>query len=472
MSSAGRRPTGEVVADTPAPASDAETPRTSGRWPQRTAYGGATAGLFSIYLLTSSLPRGSRPNVDTFSALVPAWSLGQRGTLNIPEYLGSSPWIQEHGDLVLSDRMPGIILWATPFYALLGSRSGPSVGVAALAAVTAATLAVLVLHQVFRRVLEPTAALVAAGLAAFGTATWTVSADALWPHGMDQLWIAIALIALSSERYWATGLAYAAGIMTRPHLAACAAVCGLWEAASRRTPIPALVIGATSSLGVAGLVAYNYLAFGQVTLLAGVYAERPNTATNSVGAADQDYGLHLATQVAGTFLSPLRGVLVLSPFLLLLLPGLRAAWRAAPPWIRSSAVAAVVYMSIQLLGNGFQGGSYFYSYRLSIEMLTLAAPLLALAWREWTSRGRARQIAFAVLASVSVLQHAIGAFIFSDTIDFRTRAWSRYQPLEGLRQAGVAELVALGVVAAVCIICSYVLISRRVDLSVATGQPT
>jgi alpha-1,2-mannosyltransferase len=399
--------------------------------------------LVGIYLATGTSDNHSRQSNDTLSALIPAWSLGQRGTLDIPDFYGFSPWIHHVGAHTLSDRMPGIILWATPFYALLGTSRGPSPAVAALAAAVATATAMICLWQLFSRLVAPKTAVAAAGLAAFGTATWTVSGTALWAHGIDQLCIALALLALSRDRFALSGLAYAMGIVTRPHLAVGAAISGIWASVERRSFRPAIVMGLTSSLGLAALVSYNRIVFGQTTLLVGVYAGRTDTAHDSVAGARSNYGLGYLIQVAGTLISPARGVLVLSPFLLLLIPGLRRAWIAAPSWVRSSAVAAVVYMAVQLTGNGFSGGTFFYSYRLPIEALTLASPLLVLAWREWTSRTQVRRAVFAVLAVISIAQHAIGAFIFTDSDSFETRAWSRYLAWEGLRQADVGDWFVL-----------------------------
>jgi alpha-1,2-mannosyltransferase len=403
----------------------------------------AWVALVGVYLATGTAGNHSRQSNDTLSALIPAWSLGQRGTLDIPDFYGFSPWIHHVGAHTLSDRMPGIILWATPFYALFGTSRGPSPAVAALASAVAAATAIICLWQLFSRLVSPRAAAAAAGLAAFGTATWTVSGTALWAHGIDQLWIALALLSLSRNRFAMSGLAYALGIFTRPHLAVGAAISGIWASVEQRSIRPALAMGLTSCLGLAALVLYNRIVFGQTTLLVGVYAARTETAQVSVAGARSNYGLGYLIQVAGTLISPARGVLVLSPFVLLLIPGLRRAWAAAPSWARSSAVASLAYMAVQLTGNDFSGGTFFYSYRLPIEALTLASPLLVLAWREWTSRTHVRRVAFAVLAVVSVAQHAIGAFVFTDSDSFETRAWSRYLAWEGLRQADAGDWLVL-----------------------------
>lgn len=413
---------------------------------ERLRAGLAVVGLFCVYLVTSS--RGWAQNVDPISAFLPAWNLGQHGTLDVPQFDGVTPWIQPHGDKVLSDRMPGVILWAVPFYRAMGTPYEPSPFVAAVAAVTAATVAMCLLYLLFRKFLTTRTAVTGTALVAFGTATWTVSADALWPHAPNQMWLAGALLLMSTQTWWGAGLAYAAAIMTRPHLAVTAAVCGLWEGATRRSIKPVLQIGVTSALGVLGLVAYNKLVFTQPALLVGVYAQRPTNATGKITAAVAAQDPALLLSLLGTFVSPERGVLVLSPFLIMLLPGLRKAWRVAPSWARAAATGGVAYMVVQLFGNGFAGGTGFYSYRLPIESLTLAAPLLCLCWREWTSQSRRRRVAFAALAVFSVVQHAVGAFIFMDASSGIVRSWERYLLVEGLQQATLLQLVALGVVGA------------------------
>jgi hypothetical protein len=399
--------------------------------------------LFLIYCWTSLQQKNARQNLDTFSAFVPAWSLGQRGTLDIPEFLGASPWFQEHGGQVLSDRMPGIILWASPFYALLGSEAGPSFRVAGIASAVAATLAVLVMYRVLRLLLSESRALLGSALFAFGTATWTVSANALWAHGIDQLVISVSLLAMANQRYVIAGLSLAYGILTRPHLAVVAFVFGVGEAARLRRLGPVLKIGLSSSLGVLALLAYNVVIFGQVTLLVGVYSGRTETASETVSAGPSDFGLSYLTAVAGTLTSPSRGLLVMSPALLLLLPGLKRAWFAGEPWVREAALGGALYMAVQLLGNGFSGGSYFFSYRLPLEWLTLSLPLLALAWREWTCERRWRRVTFAVLSLLSVFQHAVGALLVTDDLTFEPRPWSRSQVIEGIADASAAQLLSV-----------------------------
>ncbi len=104
----------------------------------------------------------------------------------------------------------------------------------------------------------------------------------------------------------------------------------------------------------------------------------------------------------GGFFDLRRGFLVWSPFLLVLLPGLPAGWRAAPAWVRSAAVGGLVYLLLQYGANRFSGGDGHFTYRYPLEMLTAASPLLVLSARHWTLQTRLRRKAllFTVVASI------------------------------------------------------------------------
>ena len=409
-------------------------------------------GLFVAFAATANF--SSRQFNDAGSAFTAAWSLTQRGTLDISDVQTVKAWTVTVGEAEYSDRFPGIIIFAAPFYLLLGVKGMATVYPAGIASATAATTAMVLLFLLFRRLSNERTGLLATLLVAFGTSVWTVSADSLWPQGVDQVCLIAAMLLLSSAHYTGAGLAWAYAVFTRPHQAVIAAVCGIAESWRCRSARPLLAVGAASSLGVLGLLLYNYFIFGRATLLAGVYGTRLETA----GAAlDGDQGslatrlfdLPLVENVAGTLVSPVRGVLILSPFLLLLIPGIKPAWAVAPLWVRSSAVGGLVYTAVQLTGNHFSGGTGFYSYRLAIEPLTVAAPLLLLAWQNWTARSRWRRWCFGALAIFSVVQHAVGAFAHYPGTDPRQLAWNRYLLVSDLLRATTWQLMLIGTISIV-----------------------
>lgn len=433
------------------------TPTTGRRaWltPVRTALDGASAWacllavaglLLGVYLATATYAMPQSP--DPVATALPAWTLVEHGTLTLDEYAGDNPWLVDTGERIVSNRQPGVIAWALPFYALAPTDSSQDVplGPAGVAGAVSAALAMGVLAVVLRQLVAPSTAAAAALLAGLATPTWTVSADALWPHGPMQLWLGLGMLAMAGAAHVRAGLAFAAALLTRPNAAVVAAVAGLWTAWERRSLRPAVAVAATSALGLAVLVAYNTWLYGSPSISGGY----PSDFTDRLAHMSlRTY----AENLLGTLVSPGRGVLVLSPLLLVLLPGVRAAWRAAAPWVRGSALAGLVYLLLHLRMNRFSGGTNFFSYRYPIEALTLSTPLLLLAWREWTARAPWRRWALATLAAASVAVHALGAMFFTAPLEPRD-PWTEPAIIEVAAAAGPFVVgLAVAAVAAVALL--------------------
>lgn len=403
--------------------------------------------LIAVYLPTATYAGNQSP--DPPAAAIPAWQLATSGNLTLDAFEGHLPWFVESGDRIVSNRTPGVIFFAVPFYWLLGSPDTYTLTPSAVAAALAAALAMTLLHLTLRRLGTPSAAIAAALIAGLGTSTWSVSADALWAHGPNQLWLTAAMLALAAERYWSTGVAFGLAVFTRPHMAVASAVAGVWTAVRQRDWKPLVFIGVPASVGLATLVYYNSLAFPGGDALGGGYGGRP--LDNLVSRPWWHYG----EDVAGMLVSPDRGLLVLSPFLLILIPGLRAAWRAAPGWVRAAAASGLAYMLVQLRisyypggVHVFSGGNHFFSYRLSIEFLTLCAPLLVLCYREWVARTRLRRRIFLALVLLSLAIQGFGAMYWR--VDFVEHSpWTNFKLWEAMQVAGpwrVATTVVAGIV--------------------------
>lgn len=427
-----------------------ESSRASARTSDRPAWFDSTLlglTLFIVYLLCANY--SGRQINDNLSAFTAAWTLGQHGTLDVSLSPATTPWTVAVDGGLYSDRAPGLIVWVAGFYALLGRPDLLTAFPAGVAAAASAALAMGLMHSLFRRLASPRTALLAILVVAFGTATWTISADAVWPHGPDQVWLTSMLIALSSGRLWLAGLASAAALVTRPITATAIAATGIWASWQTRSLKPALRIGLVAGLGLLLFAAYNRAVFGAWTISPGSYGNLTSMFTGDSEVFDPTNPRVLATNIAGVFVSPTRGVLVLSPFLLALAPGLRHAWRAAPPWVRASAVGAGTYALVHGYGHNFAGGAGFYSYRYAIEPLTLLSPLLLLAWRHWTSLTRTRRTSFAILAVVAVTQHAAGALYGVPRVDPVTYdSWRHFLFTEALSSGGPLRAAFVGTAAA------------------------
>jgi hypothetical protein len=392
-------------------------------------------------------------NNDTQSAAIASWQLATHGNATLTAFQGHVAWLYHVGGRDVTNRLPGTIVWATPFYAVLGRGDAPGIYPSALAAAAASAIAIGLTFALCCRIVARSIALGAALLLAFATGTWTVSADQLWTHGPAQAAVLLTVLCCSQRRWLLAGIPAGFAILIRPHLGIVAVVLGVIAAVRERRWRP-LLISVGSAVGLGILLIYNHDVWRTWSVFGGYTGPAP--ASRHVVA---DFG----EGIVGVFASPERGMLIMTPALLMLLPGLRAAWRVAPSWVRSATLAGLCYLAEQLWVSRFSGGNGFYSYRTTLESLTLAVPLLALAWREWTAVTRSRRTIFAGLAAISVALHAFGAVVNWVPGGNEHSPWTTYLPVDLAHHVGVAQTsgwLAVTVVAVIGAIIATWRVSR------------
>ena len=375
--------------------------------------------------------KGLPYNVDASTNALTAWKLGTDVSIYLSdEFAGIDPaplwgkvyWLTNSDGGIVSKYPPGAALLAAPAYALarspvtriegevrLGDRTlltavapFPPLWPASLVAALATASAVGVLAILFRGLLGDRAAIVGAWVAGLGTAAWSVAADGLMQHGPAMLWISLGMLMMDRRRPGAAGVGYGLAVFTRPQTAPIAAIVGLARAWEEKSVATLARFGIPASLGAVAYVVYNLVIFGQwlPTDAGGYFLDH----VESAGLTD------LPVSLARAAFDPGRGFLILSPFLLVLLPGLPAAWRVAPPWARASALGGAAYLVVQLSGNVWHGGLGHFGYRYPLEMLTAGAPLLALSFRESVAARRWAVRTFAAAAAAAVAIHGVGAW--------------------------------------------------------------
>jgi hypothetical protein len=409
---------GELDTATGQPTPTDADPLTAQPWDRRTdrrAVGLLFLAVWVIYLATATYDMVQI--TDSRAAAISAWSVATRGTFALPEeWEGTIPWETPgpSGDLY-TDRFPGSVIPAVPFYAIahvVGAAEQPSHPVflnyapAGIAAATVAALAVATMYLVLRRLADRRLAMAATLVFAFGTATWSVSANALWTHGVTTLALGAGMLGVASGRHWSGGLAYGASVLARPQTAVVPAVTGIWRALERRDLRPAVAIGMTAGLGVAVLSIYSQALFGTWLPIAGYSPAK-------VGAVATTSGDVFAERMLQSLLHVERGVLVYTPVLLAMLPFVWRAWRSSPDWVRSSAVAGVVYLMVQMRSNAAHGGGDYFGSRLTIETVVLSVPLFVRCWQVVVVRERVLQAVVVVAAVVSIGIHSVGATVRS-----------------------------------------------------------
>ncbi len=399
-------------------------------------------------------------NNDAHATAVAAWQLAHHGNATLTAFHGQFPWLYAADGRYVTNRLPGTIFWAAPFYALIGPTSYPPIYPSALAAVVASAIAIGLAYALCCRVASRRQAAAAALALAFATGTWTVSAKELWTHGPAQAAVLLTVLCYSHRRWLLAGIPAGFAILIRPHLGVVAVVLGV-AAAIRERSLRPLLISAGSAIGLWILLLYNHAVWGRWTVLGGYADSAPAS-----GHAVVEFGVG----ILGTFVSPERGVLVMTPALLLLLPGCRAAWRVAPWWVRSAAVSGIGYVVVQIWASRFSGGDGFYSYRTPLEGLTLCVPLFTIAWREWTSTTRIRRTAFAGLMAVSVALHAFGSIVNWVPTGAGHSPWKTYLPFDLAKHVGGLQTTGWLCAAVIAVAGTVIFTWRDRGRTIATGD--
>jgi hypothetical protein len=267
-----------------------------------------------------------------------------------------------------------------------------------------ASLATVLMYLVLRRD-SSRWSLPLAMVFAFGTNTWMISSQALWQHGSGELLIALALLLVvapaSPVRTALLGAVCVFMAGNRPPDALIAGAIVLFIVWSRRRSSLWLLAGAVVPL--AALLYYNLDFIGHV---GGGYGY---VVANSPKFFRLDW-----SGVAGLLVSPARGLLVFSPFLVFIPMGLIQRLRA--PGSRGLALALSFAVAAQFVlysqtdwRAGVSWGPRYLTDLLPILVWMLApAPLLL--------RPLARTLLVLAMAAAVVVQ-TIGAFWYTGTSD-------------------------------------------------------
>ena len=321
---------------------------------------------------------------------------------------------------------------------------------AALLAAAAAALVFLTL----RAWLPLGQALLLAAACGLGTPLWSTASQSLWQHAPDSFFLAGGMLAMVRARgrawSWAlAGLAFALAAASRPSSTLFGAVVAAWLLARDRRALLAFAAGAAPV--VVAVLSANLVLNGSVLR----YAQMGHSqvALAKTGSPDLWQGRPWET-LPGMLLSPSRGLLVFSPFLLLAVPGAVRAWRR-PGWevLRPLSVAVVAVLLLESFWFDWWGGWSYGPRRLTDlapALTVLAAP--AVTWA-WETRGRRATLLAAVAWSVAL--QLLGAVAYDvdgwngrreggrvqsvDLPEYRDRLWSLEDSQVGYYVTHLAE---------------------------------
>jgi hypothetical protein len=279
-----------------------------------------------------------------------------------------------------------------------------------LAASLVAALSVGLFYLLARRHAERPRAFLAATAYGFGSATWAISGQALWQHGMGELLAVGALLAATAPPRAASLVAagVAAGLLAGnrpPDAALGAAVLVYLLARHGRRGLWALGAAAAA---LAPVLLFNLAVFGH---WAGGYG------VSGMAGPHPFYSHPLLPGLAGLLLSPGKGLLVFSPFLLFLACRLAparcrpaSAPASAPPdRLLELAVAAALLVQICFYALTDYRAGACYGPRYLTDALPFLVWLLVpvvVRLRGWGLRA----LVLAVAAGIAI--QAVGAFCY------------------------------------------------------------
>jgi drug/metabolite transporter superfamily protein YnfA len=371
------------------------------------------------------------------------------------------------GDHVCSVFPPGMGILALPFFApfVLAGWEPLDLGLLVhgghvVAAITE-ILATLVLWSVLRRFATPRWSLTLVLLYFLATSVRTVASQALWQHSgvhlavASALWLVLREETVPLSRDFASGLVLGLGAVVRQT----SGLVALGPHGFRPSRLVATLMGA--AIGIAPLLAYNDLAFGN--------------------SFEQGYGIKsfatpIQTGLYGLLASPSRGLLVYTPYLIFAFLALLRAWRwpgEVAGRLRGLSLAWLAALILYATYSEWWGGRVFGS-----RFLDDFAPILfaALAWGASVGMlgSRLSRVVFAVMAAWSFVLFQAAAFLYDKSWDTfpvnvnddssKIFNWSDPQWLAVLRQVPFAdERVIAGALLSALVLLLLVRLELRAD---------
>ncbi|MGH8058282.1 MAG: ArnT family glycosyltransferase, partial [Candidatus Entotheonellia bacterium] len=320
-------------------------------------------------------------------------------------------YLQYRNGQLVSSYPVGAALLAVPFYLLpvLAGISSQSPWRPFLEKLSAATIAVLsgfFFYLVLRRLASERAAMVATGLYALGTSTFSISSQALWQHGPSQFFLTLGLYlivrGMDKKRLlpW-SGLAFGAAVVCRPTDVLLMVPLFLYLARYRRGQLLTWTLFALPP--ALFFLAYDYVYFGSIFELGyGAAVLNPSSS---------HWGTPLGEGLLGVLVSPSKGLFVYSPILLLSCVGMYTVWkRGGDPFLRYLSLGPILVVLLYSKWHFWWGGET-YGPRLIADITPFLALYLYPVWNAVEKRNILKTL-FVVLAVVSLIMHAIGAYAF------------------------------------------------------------
>ena len=277
-----------------------------------------------------------------------------------------------------------------------------------LSASLIAAMSGAVLFLAFRRIASANVSLAVALIYGLTSNTWAISSQALWRHGLTELSFAFLLWALfrvsDSRRapFW-SGLGLAVAAANKPLEAIMIVPFLFWFGRRSRESLfmfltPLVVLGSL-------VLSYNLYFFAR---LLGGY---PAPTFSAGGGAQFGFFTRLGVGLAGSLVSPSRGLLVYTPWAAFAFWGAAKVWKEkSPGWGGPLILALTVTFIAQACAGDWFGG-WCFGPRYLTDLLPFLAWFLVPVWTGIWARPVLRA-AFVATVAIALWVQVVGAFYY------------------------------------------------------------
>ncbi len=291
------------------------------------------------------------------------------------------------------------LVYPTDFYTYLQTHA-PDTRTARLEKLLASVFGALAgatIYLLARRELSVNRSLILAGIFAFATSMWSTATRALWQHGPSALFLAVGLLLLfrAKERprwFLALGLVLACAYLIRPTNALAVASIGLYALLNHPRQVWLYVVG----LAVIFIpyVVQNWLTYGNL-FPPYSYQLFERFSTPSV----------FLEGLAGTLISPARGLFIFSPVFLFAVYGaylrLKGRLSLSNPNLYLASIIVAHWIMIALFQDW--GGAWSIGPRYFVDVIPLLAYFLIPILRPEVLAARSIRTVFVATVLISTL---------------------------------------------------------------------
>ena len=265
------------------------------------------------------------------------------------------------------------------------------------------------LFLAFRKIASRSVSLMVTLIYGLASNTWAISSEALWRHGLTELTFVLLLWALfsapdSPRAYLGAGLALTGAAANKPLEAVLIVAFLVYFVARKQWKNSLLFLAPPVVLGSL-VLAFNLHFFSKVV---GGYG-MPQFFGE--GLNHLSLWAHLGAGLAGSMISPSRGLLIYTPWVVFAFWGATKLWKEkSPGWSRTLIVALVVIWVLQVDGEIWWGG-WGFGPRYFTDLMPFFAWFLLPVWASIRAH-LALRVAFAAVVAISLWVQVVGNYYY------------------------------------------------------------